>query len=424
MVAETIKPGYKQTEIGIIPEDWDVVELNSIAQISSGGTPFRGNLNFWNGKIPWITTTLIDFNVITEAFEFITEKGLRNSATKLYTKGTILMAMYGQGKTRGKVAVLGIDATVNQACAAIDLQKNIDSNYIFMNLSNRYNEIRNLSNTGNQENLNIGLIKGVLVPVPKIKEEQSAIAQALSDTDELIQRLDKLITKKKDIKKGAMQELLTGKKRLPGFSGEWEEEELGVIGEISGAGVDKKNIPGETPVRLVNFLDVYHRDFIRSNMLNHWVTAPTHKVVKCSVKKGDIFFTPSSEMREDIGLSAVAMEDIPDATYSYHVTRFRLFEEWDIKFSTYVFNGRTFLNQCETVCEGSGKRYVINMGKFRGLKIKYPKEKKEQEAIGNILFSMDSEIEQLEAKRDKYNEIKQGMMQQLLTGRIRLKCKK
>ena len=220
-----------------------------------------------------------------------------------------------------------------------------------------------------------------------------------------------------------VEDLLTGKKRLPGFSGEWKEKSLGEIGIISGSGIDKTINSDEQPIRLVNYLDVFHKDFIYSKELNHWVTAPSDKIQKCSVKKGDIFFTPSSEMRYEIAISTVAMEDIEDAGYSYHVTRLRLNEEnkdWDFKFRSYIFKTKYFLDQAETICEGSGKRYVISLTKFRQLKIRFPKDPKEQTAISNVISDMDSEIDALEKSLKKYRQIKTGMMQNLLTGKIRL----
>src|SRR5690606_34861112 len=121
--------------------------------------------------------------------EFITQKGLDNSSAKLFPKNTILMAMYGQGITRGKVAILGIDATTNQACAAIKLQSNYDTQFIFQNLMSRYEEIRDLSNDGGQKNLSAGIIKEIEVYYPE-KTEQIKIASFLSVVDEKISQFN------------------------------------------------------------------------------------------------------------------------------------------------------------------------------------------------------------------------------------------
>lgn len=415
-----MKPGYKQTEVGVIPEDWKVRSVGSFATVSAGGTPSRGNLAYWNGEIPWVTTTEVDWCVIRSASQTITKDGLLNSPAKLLPAGTLLLALYGQGKTRGKVAVLGIEAATNQACAAISLDKSVSSRLVFHFLVKKYDEIRSLSNTGNQENLNSAIVRSILVPLPPTLAEQEAIAGALSDADALIDSLEQLIAKKRLLKQGAMQDLLTGKKRLPGFEGEWETVTLAELGEISGSGVDKKIRENEEPVRLLNYMDVYRRDFVYSRDLWHEVTAPSHKARRCGIAKGDVFFTPSSEVRDDIGHSAVAMEDMPGCCYSYHVVRLRLHKPWDLNFRAYAFKSKAFMDQASMLCDGSGTRYVISQAKFKSMEVTVPRDIAEQTAIAAILSDMDAGIAALEAKLAKARQVKQGMMQELLTGKTRL----
>ena len=217
-----------------------------------------------------------------------------------------------------------------------------------------------------------------------------------------------------------MQQLLSGQTRLPGFREEWKVKRLEEIGEISGAGVDKKIRPNETPVRLLNYMDIYKKDFLKSVDFEHEVSARPDQVRRCAVQRGDVFFTPTSEVRDDIGHSAVAMEDIHDVVYSYHVVRLRITENWDLRFRAYVFKTKHFMDQASTQCEGSGTRYVITLPKFRSMTIKFPTDIKEQTAIATVLSGMDAELAALEARRDKTLLLKQGMMQELLTGRIRL----
>jgi type I restriction enzyme, S subunit len=191
-----------------LPKGWTVEKLRQIAKVTSGATPDRKKKNYWNGEYPWITTSLINFDIIENAEEYITEDGLKNSSTKLFPIGTILIAMYGQGKTRGKVAVLGIEASTNQACGAIipNMDK-VNTSFLFQNLASRYIEIRNLSNTGNQENLNAEIIKGINLKLPPLPEQQK-IAQILSTWDEAIQTTQYLLDKLESRKKGMMEELL------------------------------------------------------------------------------------------------------------------------------------------------------------------------------------------------------------------------
>jgi type I restriction enzyme S subunit len=321
------------------------------------------------------------------------------------------------GATIGKCAMVSkkvIPANTNQALAILRLKLQINKFYVFHGLKSSYMlkyVIDNIAG-GAQPNLNLEQIGNFKIPLPPL-HEQTAIANALSDMDVLISQTEKLIEKKKAIKQGAMQELLKPKEG-------WVTKTLGEIGLISGAGVDKKIKANENAVRLLNYMDVYKRDFIYSKELNHWVSAPANKLYHCSVKQGDVFFTPSSETRTDIGLAAVAMEDISDAVYSYHVMRFRLLQDWDLKFRGYIFQTKNFLDQTEKMCEGGGKRYVLTMPKFRALLITYPESTIEQKKISSKLWDMDQELILLTTKLTKLKQQKQGMMQALLTGKIRL----
>ncbi len=187
--------------------EWINSTLGDISKITSGGTPSRTKNEYWNGNIPWVTTSLIDFNIIQSANEFISELGLKESSAKIFPKNTILMAMYGQGITRGKVAVLGIDAATNQACAAILLNEEIKPSFVFQNLVSRYDEIRDLSNQGGQENLSGGLIEKIPFSFPASVDEQQKIANCLSSIDELIIAQTQKLTALKAHKKGLMQQL-------------------------------------------------------------------------------------------------------------------------------------------------------------------------------------------------------------------------
>lgn len=150
----------------MLPKSWYRSTLGEIARITSGGTPDRSKPEYWGGDVPWVTTGEIQFNTITDTVEKITAAGLQNSSAKLFPPGTLLMAMYGQGKTRGQVAKLSIEAATNQACAAIQLRDKHDVDFYFQYLTSQYEELRELGNAGTQKNLNGGIIKGLDVPVP------------------------------------------------------------------------------------------------------------------------------------------------------------------------------------------------------------------------------------------------------------------
>ena len=399
-------------------KDWEFCKIENISKTSSGGTPNRKILNYYKGKIRWFTTSELSQKYLYDSNEHITEKAIENSSAKLFKKETILLAMYGA--TIGKVSILKADATTNQACCAIMPYSNYFNEYIYYQLVFNKKNLINLGCGAGQPNISQKIIKDFSIICPKNKDEQIKIATVLSNIDLLIHSLEKLIGKKKLIKQGVMQELLTGKKRLPGFNGKWVKKELQELGDFTSGGVDKKSIPGQKSVKLLNFLDVYHRDFIFKNELYHIVTASDAQIKKCTLKKGDLFFTPSSELQTDLALSAVVMEDCPGCVYSYHITRFRFKDNFDIKFKSYMFNNKEFSDQASLIAEGSGKRYVVNLSKFKTLTITYPTDIKEQTSIAEILWDLDQEINSLEKDLGKYKNIKQGMMEQLLTGKIRL----
>ena len=203
------------------------------------------------------------------------------------------------------------------------------------------------------------------------------------------------------------------------FPEDWAIKTLGEIGEVTGAGVDKKSNPGEEPVRLVNYVDVYNRRPITSNLLSHWVTAPANKANRCSVRKGDVFFTPTSEVREDIAVSSMALEDIPDAVYSYHLVRLRCNDEVEVAYRAHAFSAKYFLDQASVLADGSGTRYVVNLPNFRRMLVALP-PRDEQRRIGTLLTDVETQIATLKELITKKTNIKQGTMQELLTGKTRL----
>lgn len=178
----------KNTEIGSVPSSWAVEPIGAHFSVVSGGTPSRGNPAYWTGgSIPWVKTTEVDYCEITETEEHITPEGLKNSAAKMLPKETLLMAMYGQGVTRGKVAILGIEAACNQACAAmLPIDDVVRTRYLYHFLTWRYEEIRQLAHGGQQQNLNLEIVRGLVVAIPPIPAEQDEIVTILDAIDRKI----------------------------------------------------------------------------------------------------------------------------------------------------------------------------------------------------------------------------------------------
>jgi type I restriction enzyme S subunit len=187
--------------------DWERSSLGQVFETTSGGTPSRSEASYWDGDIPWVTTSLVGFGVITQAEEFITEEGLNNSSAKLFPKGTVLIAMYGQGKTRGQVALLGIQAATNQACAAVLPKAGIEPYFVFLNLASRYEELRKLSNSGGQENLSQGLIRDLPFSYPLDVNEQKSIVDCLTALNDMVNAAVRELGHLRTHKRGLMQQL-------------------------------------------------------------------------------------------------------------------------------------------------------------------------------------------------------------------------
>ncbi len=171
------------------PKGWEKLMLGEISKISSGSTPSRENESYYVGEIPWVKTGEVNSTVIYDTSEKISEEALTNSSCKLYPKGSLIIAMYGQGKTRGQIGMLGIDATTNQACGVIPPSDKMNFNFLFELLQLNYEDLRSLGRGGNQPNLNSALLKSYEVINPPLElqnqfavrveiiEEQKAIAQ-------------------------------------------------------------------------------------------------------------------------------------------------------------------------------------------------------------------------------------------------------
>lgn len=196
----------------------------------------------------------------------------------------------------------------------------------------------------------------------------------------------------------------------------WVKIRLGELGKFKTSSVDKKVDKNEKPVRLINYMDVYRENLIGNSLKLMEVTANNHEITVSQVRKGDILFTPSSETPDDIGHSAVVLEDLPNTLYSYHLVRLTIRESIsiDLKFRGYFCNFKEVLRQFEQSSTGV-TRYTLSKKDFEEVEIILPISPMEQQKIAEILETVDETIEKTDAIIEKYKRIKQGSMQELLT---------
>src|SRR5882724_9581550 len=210
-----LQPSYKQTEVGMVPEDWEVKTFESVAHIERGKFTARprNDPKYYGGDIPFIQTGDVtnSSGEITTFSQTLNQEGLKVS--KLFPRGTLFFTI---AANIGDVGFAAFDTACPDSLVAITPSKRVNKRWLAHELRRRKKSFENLATHNAQLNINLEKLRPYLLPVPPVSE-QEAIAEALSDADALIESLEQLITKKRQIKQGAMQELLTGKKRLPGF---------------------------------------------------------------------------------------------------------------------------------------------------------------------------------------------------------------
>ena len=402
----------------MVPNGWKKGVIEDIAKVSSGGTPSRQNDSYWlDGQIPWVTTTEVQFGVINDTEQKITEAGLKNSSAKLFPIDTILLAMYGQGKTRGQVAKLGIEASTNQACAALLLNDGFEVDYYYQYLVSQYENIRELANSGGQQNLSAGIIKGIHVPIPP-QLEQRKIAKTLSTWDQAISNIERLIDNSKQQKKALMQQLFTGKKRLLDDSGKPFEGDYNRVNLSELATIDKSSLGKKTPedfeFSYISLSDV-ETGKIAGNLEKHFF-APSPSRARRKVSCGDILL---ATVRPNLkGFAKVKAEhDGMIASTGFSVLTPKKGVSGDYLYH-YLFSCH-ITGQINALVVGSNYP-AINSSDVSGLKVYIPCYD-EQKKIAKVLNNADESLAQLEQQLADLKQEKKALMQQLLTGKRRVK---
>lgn len=383
----------KQTQIGLLPEDWNCKTIGEFADATSGGTPSTKVPEFWNGNIPWMNSGDLNKKRVFHVMGRITPLGLNNSSTKIIPPNSVLLGLAGQGKTRGTAAINYIELAINQSIGAILPSNKFVSEFIYQYLDKSYDYIRDLSSGGGRGGISLTFLKSLYCPFPPLPE-QKAIAEALSDIDHLIAATEKLIAKKKDIKKGLMQELLTGKRRLAQYNKEYLEQPIGDLkyikiskgGVLSSKDFKDGNIPvvagGKEPAG-------YHNKSNRN--------ANTITISASGAGAGFVNFWEQPIFATDC--STISESELYSIKYLYYSLSLKQAE---------IYKAQT-----------GGAQPHIHPKDLANIYIWLP-ELQEQKDIAALLDDIDREILNINKRLQKLKAIKSGMMSELLTGRIRL----
>jgi type I restriction enzyme S subunit len=404
-----LKPGYKQTEVGILPEEWAVKRLGEVATIGTGATPPTSDPSNYGDEFLFVgPVDMGDAKYISKTEKMLSKKGF--ALSRRFPKDSILFVSIGS--TIGKCGIASVELTANQQINAIFPATIFSVDYLFYAVSAAAPRIKAQAGEQAVPIVNKTQFSGTKVGFPPLLEQRT-IATALNDVDELLAGLDRLIAKKRDLKQAAMQQLLTGQTRLPGFHGEWEVKRLGdVAAFFKGKGLPKSAI-SETGAELcIHYGELFTRypESIRDVLsrtdesvsafrsVANDVLMPTSDVTPRGLAKASCILIDGVILGGDI-LVIRSDKRLIHGPFLSFVIRYEETQVLQLVTGSTVFH-----------------LYRSDMSNFTFSMPPLP----EQSAIAEVLTDMDAELTALDQRRDKTRALKQGMMQELLTGRTRL----
>lgn len=395
-----------------IPSDWEVKELGKIALVNMGQSPDSENYNEIEEGLPLIQGNADIRNRKSFKRYFTTQ------LTKVCDEGDLILSVRAPV---GSIGEASFKSCIGRGVCALKPNK-VDKEYLYQLLLNSEDKWKKIEQGSTFTAVSSDDVRKFKLLVPKNEVEQKAIAQVLSTADAAIHTTEKLIAQKELRKKWLMQQLLTGKKRLKGFSGEWKGYHLGSLGDTYTGltGKSKEDFGEGQPY--IPYLNIFNN--ARIDVSNFDYVKITESDNQNKVRYGDVFFTVSSETADEVGMASVLLEDIEELYLNSFCFGFRLhdFKTLNPEFSSYFFRANNFRKEVYKLSQGA-TRYNLSKTQLMKLKIVLPTIE-EQKAIAQVLQAADTEIKLLKTKADKLREKKKGLMQQLLTGKVRLKIKK
>jgi type I restriction enzyme, S subunit len=408
-----VRSGYKQSEVGVIPEGWSIESLGGAGRWLSGGTPSMPNDTFWGGEIPWVSAKDMKVPRLRDSKLHVTQSAIGNG-TRVAPLGSILIVVRGMILAHTlPVAEAERPIAFNQDIKALVPREGIHSEFLTLWLQANSSLILPLcsESTHGTKRLPSADLFAVKFPLPK-KGEQRAIAGALGDVDALLAGLDRLIAKKRDLKHAAMQQLLTGQTRLPGFRDEWEISSVGAEFEVElGKMLDAEKNSGSPRPFLGNrsvqwgLIDVSDIGLIR--------LMPS-ELERYRLRGGDLLVCEGGE----VGRAAIWRDELPECYYQKALHRLRPKRGYSPVLMLYILRRYAATG---ALLDFTTQTSIAHLPKDRLETLPLPAlSGPEQSAIAEVLSGMDAELAALEARREKTRSLKQAIMQELLTGRIRL----
>ena len=412
-----LKPGYKQTDVGVIPEQWEVKLLSRISPRQSVGLVINPSTYFVDsGTVPMLVGSDVSENAINwTATRRISEASNQLLPASRLRAGDLVTVRVGEpGVT--SVVPPELDGCNCASMMIVRQHPSFDSHWLCFAMNSQLgrSQVAHVQYGTAQKQFNISHAVDFRFSVPPLPE-QRAIAEALSDVDALLGALDRLIAKKRDLKQAAMQQLLTGQTRPPGFYGEWELKRLGDIGVFTkGSGIKKDEVVADG-LPCIRYGEIYthHNDHVRA--FNSFITPATAKQSQ-RLSKGDLLFAGSGETAEEIGKCVAFLWD-REAYAGGDIVILRPSDQ-SSEYLGYLLNQASVAAQKARLGQGDAVVHISarNLGR---VELHLP-PLAEQTAIAAVVGDMDTELFALVLRRAKTRALKQAMMQELLTGRTRL----
>jgi type I restriction enzyme S subunit len=391
-----LKPGYKKTDIGVIPEDWDIDKVSELATIDTGSRNTQDRVE--DGAYPFFVRSPIVERIDSHSFD-----------------GEAVLTA-GDGVGTGKVFhyIKGKFDFHQRVYKISDFDKErLNGYFFFLYFSNNFlKRIVTMTAKSSVDSVRKEMIADMQIPLPSITE-QSAIATALSDADALTKRLEVLIVKKRNIKQGTIQQLLTGKKRLPGFGGEWITRKLEDLCVSITDGTHRTPKYVEEGIPFYSVENVVADNFKDTKSISR--EEHNELIRRCKPERGDILLTRIGAL----GTTKLINWNVEASIY-VSLALLKINDQIDRRYLYWYTKTKQFMKSLEKEALLNAIPPKINLGQIGNCQISFPPTRTEQESIADIISKMDHEIEILERKLTKYRLIKQGIMQELLTGQIRL----
>ena len=426
-----IPSGYKPSPLGIIPEDWEVKRLGEVCTFLSTNTLSRNQLNDTNGEVRNIHygDVLIKYpsiiDVRKQSIPFVNQEDYKESMNDFIEDGDVVLADTAEDETVGKaceIANVGSEKILSGLhTMLIRPQKGLFSPWFLgyqVNSVSYRKQLNALIQGIKVCSLGKQAIANTYFAIPPFHEQQS-IVSVLSLWDTAIAKQTALIEQLTLRKRGLMQQLLTGKKRLKGFGGEWKDVRLGEIGTAYGGLVNKNKEDFENGNALfITYMNVFSNGKIDINNLGQVRILPSEKQEQ--VQYGDIFFTVSSETPEEVGMASVLLNEVQNTYLNSFCFGYRLndFKSIIPAYASYLFRGDDFRKKMYKIAQGS-TRFNISKTEVLNMRITIPSIE-EQNTIASVLVDVDKEIEIQKQKLAAMQEQKKGLMQVLLTGKKRI----